>query len=262
MPVAVIAGFQYKEHRFLNGYLLDLFRAYQYAKSINCSQIVILTDDDPAYPETIASHVQDDNITLEIYNFLWVPIDTDYQVIRALSKDDVIHHLARTRSPDQKIFFYYTGHGCSQGLECPDSSIIESQDLRDALVDHNQAFFIIDSCYTPSLYLPYIYGSQAQLSQGLIQWEDKELIMIAPTDSQSKCVIMHHGSPFTRSIFKLLIHKQDCLILSDLQFYENGQSQCPSIIRSSYPLNSVLPSWITSGPITYQGNYLILHTGT
>ncbi len=143
MPSAIIIGFEYRNCPSINvlpAFIIDLYRMYQYCRSVGINDITVITD--IAVDVKITEHLR-----------AMVDCIIDSQIKTFISTIKSIGHLKILKSTDTIFIFqsiidlifsklqvtelliYYTGHGIDDAIILPSSDKLPIRLLRDSIVE-------------------------------------------------------------------------------------------------------------------------------
>ena len=262
--IALLMGFGYEsnpEMRLLST-IIDLYRMYKYTKELGC-EVRVITDiqETCCLIKPILDGVIDMDITLFLDTLrkrseyiLWNP-SLDWKEMICWEKYD-------------KIIFYYTGHGIRGYIVLPDHdrghNTLSVYTLRDIILNYSrknsQILCLFDSCFAPILSLPF-YFCDNHFKRTVGQYCSQHILCLSSNPS-GKSLCSGSGSEFTKYILNLLgqgiislseINKYDTLLvnhtcLSKYTPEEKKQTEPIVVIASSYPVGSILWTWVTRKP--------------
>ena len=165
-------GYELDEKDVLFSTIIDLYRMYRYVKELKC-QVKVVTD--IKVTPCLIKPILDGSVDVEITLFLerikglgeyvlWTP-SLEWKDIICWERYD-------------KIIFYYTGHGVRGHIIVPKhdydqgkDNTLSVYDLRDIIISHStpdsQILCLFDSCFAPTLCLPFYFANQYFKRQNL-----------------------------------------------------------------------------------------------
>lgn len=212
IKVAILVSFGYNNstEASLHGYMADLIEMYEYCHKW-CDVIYCLTDadDDSKLQEAIKNGI--------------VKRETNASVKKIISNNlDVLFddHLQLSSS---HAFVYYSGHGTSNGIICPDGNVFEFKELINR-IPADEVFWLIDSCEAINFPLPFENNQ-------LKTWTFTERPMMAMLP-QINTVTSKNGSKFSSLALEMLRKMKKLADFSNVLF------------KTSHVVDLVLPYWI------------------
>lgn len=214
MSVALLVGMKYqREPRELPGIVLDLYRIYQL---VQCwaSEVYVLTDitEDESI-RTLRSHIFEGQVNPDIIYFIreikernqyisYVNRYTFLETLQNICRQDIRR--------DDRIFFYYTGHGEQGNLILPSNELLTCRDLQSFalanLPPNAQMITILDCCNASTLGLPYkltnnIYRLTPRSGR---TYPMPEIICITSTTPHQNSITSKQGSLFSIALISEL----------------------------------------------------------
>ena len=209
MPKAILIAFEYTHtHSCLSGAIIDLYEAYTWCMSWNCS-VHILTDiHHRPNSQIIQDALSAGIVGNDIRNFSNVPKN----IVR--SRTDVIDCIGEilnsTPLSDDQLVIYYTGHGIKDSIVLPDGGHLSFVHFKNSIL-HNirpsvHIFWILDCCNPNGLRLPYILNNNSfTLAQSSsVQFSVNPILLITSARTNEKSVSTKLGSVFSHNLFKIL----------------------------------------------------------
>ena len=283
--VAILIGFYYKvcekEHQ-MPSIMLDLYRAYKYAKHIECDKILVVTDyidmleynHDKIFRMIIRGDIEEDFL-------LFQDMLKNSKLILPDSADELLNAIKDMSNESRMIFFYYSGHSILGNIVIPppynsvDKSIkyINCSRIMLNSILYNitsnitprsnkiQTFLILDCCSSTDCNLAFslksitgdsnIKGDSNIITHNIDAqyYGSNDIVSISPTDlyDYTYTTISTEGSSFSIILFKLLYNSK-IKTLPDV--YNNININTSINIKSSHPRwinnNILIWSWMRS----------------
>lgn len=251
MPTAILIAFEYL-FKPLPGALIDLYNAYKWCKSFNCTIHIITdiesTDNHDNYQQAFDKRIVDADL-VTFYNNL-----NNIKIVK--TERDFLN--AFLNVTDDKLIIYYSGHGVKDYMVMPDKSNVQFIKFRNTLLSklpsYTEIFWILDCCNPNGLHLPFkLEDNSFKLSSNQVECVSQPILLIISSNSEEKSVATKYGSIFSRHLFRILssmktnrnLKRLISNISSNLRKMHTGYSQTISIY-SSYVIDPILWLWIGS----------------
>lgn len=209
----------------LQNIVVDLYNILFYIKSIGCKKIILCTDifDDSNEPYLLQL-VLKGYVGSEIHTLISdMKKQKSYKYISCL--DNLKKEIKEQCSKNEKILFYYSGHGSYDKLVIPkinkDDINIEYYHTRDLLEDilYNKEdkiqnikniFIILDACQLSGCGLPFIMKNNGiyHLSNNKIIFTKHNVICLTSSHVYDDVLISQNGSLLTHNLTKYLLYLQ------------------------------------------------------
>lgn len=288
--IAIVFAFNYsacKEAYYeFPAAIVDLYLAYKWAKSISCSQILIITDNtEKPVTKSVLDLIVAGHIDSGIHSF----ISTIKQTNEIHYFSDLTNYSSLVRSTcngASRLFLYYSGHGESGNLVFPNytnragyvnnagvTQIHPNEIMRPAIegmAKTGELFILFDTCESRGANLPYEWKKDRfsySTSSLYPIYEGREIMVLS--SSTVSAYTSRDGSHFTIAFFSIL-KENKCLSVSKLMDKLNERLKTLHVIKPSlhvsYPTMSHLPFWLTtkgafSIRYTTTGNYFVINRG-
>ena len=139
MKVAIIIGFSYllikkdDYNYLLPGIVLDLYMAYQYAISIACDKILVVSDHtDLVIDRQLLNLLYEGEVDVGVTNFFKL-LYTNRQLLEYTTMDNLNVHLRDTGKGATRLFFYYSGHAHNGMILVPKNTNLQLFGLTDLI---------------------------------------------------------------------------------------------------------------------------------
>jgi hypothetical protein len=273
MPTAILIGFEYTFNSLM-GAIIDLYHAYRWCESFNCD-IHVLTDIKLVKDvDNLHSAIERKIVNSDIMTF-YNEIKSKILIYNSRDLLMSIIRLLKSKSTDNKLFIYYSGHGVKDCMVMPDRTLLPFIDFRDNILNvidsYVEIFWILDCCNPNGLHLPYkLNGNSFVLSSSKIECVSQPILLITSSEVNEKSIATKSGSVFSRHLFRLLtllntddqpIIKRKSVIIpthknrnlrrlignlsSSIRKMHTGYAQTVSVY-SSYVIDPILWMWIGS----------------
>ena len=254
MPLAILIGFEYTFNT-LTSNIIDLYQAYKWCHSFGC-EIHLITDvfhDLKSTPHIIDA-VNNQILPDSIYDFYDL-ISNKYITTTNVGLVTTVLNIYKSyNGNDNRIVFYYSGHGIKDCLVMPDKGLLPCVDLRDnflqILPEETEILWILDCCNPHGMYLPYSYiKNDYVLNTGKIDFVPQSIILLTSASNTQKSIATTSGSVFSQNLFQLLYTPDLDLntiitqMHQTIKYANTGYDQTVSIY-TSYINNHKLWSWI------------------
>lgn len=235
-------------NRELTSFVIDAYRIYSlYSHVADC---VTLLDTVPSYPKNIDNLVIQGDVCSEAREF-----PSAYEIIRDV--DHVIDSILISASNHRRLILYFSGHGTSQGFLFPNNKYMTWSMLQETLArlpKDSEVLLMLDCCCPNSLGLPFALSSESKRFQWIGgNFIQSKVILVTSANSNEKSVSISSGSFFTRFMCDSLPSLPSLPHLirevnEKIRKRATGYDQTVSC-WCSYPLSSVLWSWLIKLPI-------------
>lgn len=274
----------------LPGAIVDLYRMTMYMLEIGIKPL-ILTDIEPSQINyrVLTRFVGYGEVPLDILDF-------PHEFLRnscIRREEDLIRALESLVWDDNKLLFYYSGHGLNNGLLFPDRSHMPLHRLfhllrscrrkffRESSRESGQSLFVLDCCDIPDVNLSFVYRPQEGRfrlnKEPYLQTTDYLLIFRSSTPD-GVAGTTRFGSLFTRALTSFLTSRLRSTLLLPHLFSQVPQALTQSyklttttnymqdlLITSSHNSGPLLWGWLTNSPISphpHSSHLFLLKTET
>lgn len=212
MVVSILVGFKYEKEglRFLPRITIDLYQVYNYVKKFS-DQVYVITDikDNEKNSGYIFQASNRGVVSSKVLYFI-SNIKSCGEYIEYIGLEALKNSIKTLLIGQDKVFFYYTGHGTDDNLLLPNNVTIDYNDLRDLFLDNtkinSQLFFVLDCCRGPNFQLPYFYKNRYHLTNKKDRkYFNQKIIMLTSSKKGERSLSTpYHASLFTTSLIKTL----------------------------------------------------------
>ncbi len=194
--IAIIIGFSYSltsEEYKLPGVLVDLYLAYKWAKKINCTKIIVITDYLPEYMgKVILNAIINGEIDSDI-NFFIETIKKNKELHIFSTVDAVSSLIADACKNSNYMYIYYSGHSKDGYLLVPKYKHLATYVNKNPMDDFNnvkidtlfksaihasdidsEILIILDCCNSDNFMLPYELQTYIVKNNQYTHLNDKE----------------------------------------------------------------------------------------
>jgi len=204
----------------------------------------------------------------DFYDFV---ISRRYQIGKLVKdKKSFEHALTSIKIKDNKVVFYYTGHGVPSSLVLPDLTEYYYHHLQshlEKLVSQEMVahfFYIMDCCHCNAMMLPFKFDLAKQDFKLKGKYHDRSTSDTTIISSSSKKDLSYSycsGSSFTNYFFSYLKSDQDYDFVSLLKFLRLENSNKAQVYTNTLKL--AIPSWVVNRVIEiyYQGSFFSVTSG-
>lgn len=262
MPTVVILGFAYTD---LPATITDIYKVYSFHRDLGHTVHIGSDIIEPKFPTNLKNLIANKSVDDQFMEF----VKSEFVSKRTLVTDrDSLLHFFKTITPDDKVIFYYTGHGVEKGFKLPDSTLIIPFDFRECVFSiakpvngsPPQILILLDCCELHHLHLTFRYDVDAREFDRVVKTYVRPEILLLT----SNCLIpaMPSESIFTKIFYALLRNPRAMYDLhSIVQALQEG---IPAVrLYSSRVSEKVLWSWVLSPfVITLDHQNLILRLET
>jgi hypothetical protein len=278
MLKCLIIGFSYAEDSYIEddirvnlpGIIVDLYLAYNKAKSINAAEICIITDiTNNVQTELLADAIHECTVKSDILNFIDI-IKNDRVYHNYIGKEDFINKINNFGYNADYYLIYYTGH-YNNGIILPthnkdicypdssDKSYINGNQFRNIVISNGNQdckyLFIMDCCNFDGFGLAYMMYQEASrrytLNTTSIKrfYTTKEITCISSSSYNFKSIATKKGSLFSKIFFRSANGKYRDLILLCYHINEELKriQKHKITVYVSNPFLTLLPRWFADG---------------
>lgn len=249
MPTIVIIGFKYT-YKPLQSSLTDIYIVYSYYRDLKYKIYIgsdIVSPEDPVEILNLySSGIVDEYFQDFIRNFDKLNnIITDKHTLHNFFDSIEI-------TKDNRLLFYYTGHGTKNNITLPDQDNYPSLELRNSIInltqkDQSDIFIILDCCNPHGLYLPFML-SKEDFRYKLVgdNFITPKVLLMTSSDEDSKSEANKNYSFFTKELFSIFKDRKQLYSFYHIINIIDTLNKQKCTIRSSNP-NLLIPwSWVVS----------------
>lgn len=263
MPTVVIVGFGYQGKETLTSTLSDIYVVYAFYRDLGYTVRICSDIQNPEIPKGALELLTHKKVDEQFMGFIQRTFKQE--TIYTPNHDSFLQYLSEIpMTPDRKLLFYYTGHGVPEGIVLPDNSLINSIELRNAILSigtsfgikldsiGSQIFIIMDCCNPHGLYLPFQFSREfndfRQVSNLMVC---PQIILIASSDPSSVVSAHHTLSSFTDSVISCIRDLSGSYAITDILNYSDGgaRESSGSTAHASYPTLYTPWTWVVTNKI-------------
>ena len=215
MVVAIILGLKYeKEIRELPGIIIDLYKIYLFCKSFGSIETIRIVSDITVEESvtTLSSPALTGIVSPGIISFIG-DRKKDDTLLEYKSEEDFRGILSVYYSEEDKVMFYYTGHGIRNGIQLPKHEFLKYTDLKNLIFKtiepRAECLIILDCCHCNDLSFPFILEDQNWKLIHDTDFTTINCVLITSTQEQEESNASVDGSVFTTSLMDIFHQAQD-----------------------------------------------------